>query len=49
MNLEVMWGQRWTTGSIDAKFKNGVLLPKGTIKHLIGKEMAYSDKPIKLK
>ena len=44
MNLEIMWGQRWTTSS----FK-GVLLPKGTIKHLIGKEMTYNDEPIKLK
>jgi hypothetical protein len=48
MNLEVMWGQRWTTGSIDTKFKEGILLPKGTIKHLIGKTMAYSDEPIKI-
>lgn len=48
MNLDVQWGQRWTTGSIDTEFKKGVLLPKGTIKHLIGKEMTYSDEPILL-
>ena len=49
MNLEVTWGQRWITGSIDSEFRRGVLLPKGTIKSFIGKEMKYSDEPIKLK
>ena len=44
MDLEVIWGQRWTTGSIDTEFKT-----KGTIKYLIAKEMTYSDEPIKLK
>ena len=44
----VLWGQRWTTGSIDTEYKRGVLLPKGTIKHLIGKEMTYNDEPIKI-
>lgn len=48
MDLEVMWGQRWTTNPFDTEFKKGVLLPKGTIKHLIDKEMTYSDEPIKM-
>ena len=48
MNLDVQWGQRWTTGSIDTEFKRGVLLPKGTIKHLIGIEMTYENNPIKI-
>lgn len=48
LDLEVLWGQRWTTDSFDIEYKWGVLLPKGTIKHLIGKEMTYSDEPIKI-
>ena len=48
MNLEVLWGQRWTTGSTDTIFRNGILLPKGTIKTLIGVEMTYNNEPIKL-
>lgn len=48
MQLDVMWGQRWTTGSIDTKFKIGILLPKGTIKTLTGKEMSYDDEPYKI-
>ena len=48
MQLDVMWGQRWTTGSIDTKFKIGILLPKGTIKTLTGKEMNYDDEPYKI-
>jgi hypothetical protein len=48
MNLEVAWGQRWTTASIDSDYKHGVLLPKGTIKHLIGRELNYSDEPVKI-
>lgn len=48
MDLSVNWGQRWTTGAVDDEFRRGVLLPKGTIKLLIGKSMTYSDEPIKL-
>lgn len=48
MDLDVQWGQRWTTGSIDTEFKKGVLLPQGTIKHLIGKKMTYENDPIKI-
>lgn len=48
MNLDVNWGQRWTTGGTDVEFKYGVLLPKGTIKHLIGIDMTFSDKPIQI-
>lgn len=47
MNLEVEWGQRWTTNSIDHDYRYGVILPKGTIKHLTGLEMSYNDEPIK--
>ncbi len=45
------WAQRWTIdddGSLKREYRFGVFLPKGTIKHLIGKEMTYSDKPVKL-
>ena len=48
MQLDVMWGQRWTTGSVDTKFNKGILLPKGTIKYLIGKELSYEDNPVKI-
>ena len=48
MNLEIMWGQRWSFNTVDIKPRHGFLLPKGTIKHLIGKNMTYSDKPIKI-
>ena len=47
--LDINWGSRWTTGSIDREYRMGVLLPKGTIKHLIGRELSYSDDPVKLK
>jgi hypothetical protein len=49
MDLEVTWGQRWTANSVEPEYRRGVLLPKETIKYLIGKEMTYSDEPIKLK
>ena len=48
MNLDILWGQRWTTDSIENNFKRGILLPKGTIKHLVGKEMTYNAERIKL-
>ena len=48
LNLEVMWGQRWTTGSDDPEYRYGVLLPKGTIKGLLGIQMTYKDEPIEL-
>ena len=47
MNLEVMWGQRWHNGQVgDGRF--GVLLPKGTIKYLIGRELTYDDEPVQI-
>ena len=48
MDLNVNWGQRWITGAIDIKYGYGVLLPPGTIKFLIGKELTYNDEPVKL-
>jgi hypothetical protein len=48
MNLEVQWGQRWDTGALETDFRYGVLLPKGTIKYLTGKDLTYSDEPIKI-
>lgn len=48
MDLEVMWGQRWTRYSLEDEYKHGILLPKGTIKSLIGKDLTYSDEPIKI-
>jgi hypothetical protein len=48
MNLEVLWGQRWTTDTIDSEYRYGVILPKGTIKHIIGRDMNYNDEPIKI-
>lgn len=48
MQLDVIWGQRWTTGSVEPEYKKGILLPKGTIKYLVDREMTYSDEPIKL-
>ena len=48
MDLDVMWGQRWTTDTLEKEYKNGILLPKGTIKNLISKSMTYEDEPIKI-
>ena len=48
MNLEVLWGQRWRTASVVSGEGSGVRLPKGTIKHLIGRKLTYSDEPVKL-
>lgn len=46
--LDVKWGNRWTTGAVDRGYSQGVLLPKGTIKYLIGRELSYGDDPVKL-
>lgn len=48
MSLEVLWGQRWRTASVVVGEGSGVRLPKGTIKHLIGRDLTYSDEPVKL-
>ena len=48
MELSVNWGQRWITGAVDIKYRYGVLLPPGTIKFFIGKELTYKDEPVKL-
>ena len=48
MPLEVLWGQRWKTPSIDDNDGSGVKLPKGTIKHLIGRELTWEDEPVKI-
>jgi len=48
LDLVVLWGQRWSTNCIDKEYQRGTLLPKGTIKNLIGKEMTYNDEPIKI-
>lgn len=29
-------------------FYDGIVLPKGTIKHLIGRELTFEDKPVSL-
>ena len=48
LDLMVRWGQRWMVGtSIDpARSRNGVKLPKGTIKMLTGRVLTYADDPI---
>ena len=48
MNLEVLWGQRWKVDSVADGEGTGVKLPKGTIKHLIGRELTFSDEPVKV-
>lgn len=48
IDLKVDWGQRWITDPVDTEYKRGTLLPKGTIKSLIGKEMTYGDEPVKI-
>lgn len=49
MSLEVLWGRRWEIPCIDSDLKHGIMLPKGTIKMLIGKDLTYNDEPIRLK
>ena len=46
--LGVSWGQRWKTSAIGDADGYGVKLPKGTIRHLIGRELQFSDKPVKI-
>lgn len=48
MCLDVLWGRGWSNDSIEEEYRYGVLLPKGTIKYLIGRELDYSDNPVKL-
>ena len=48
LQLDVMWGQRWTTYCLEKEYERGTLLPKGTIKKLIGREMTYCDEPIQV-
>ena len=50
MDLRVLWGQRWEIPTIvdNCSFRHGALLPKGTIKKLIGKELSYHDEPVQI-
>lgn len=48
MSLDVLWGRGWCNDSIEKGYRRGILLPKGTIKYLIGRELDYSDNPVKL-
>ena len=48
MDLEVLWGQRWTTDTIDKDYTYGILLPKGSVKHFTGRELTYNDEPIQI-
>lgn len=47
MDLEVMWGQRWTRHSLEKEYEHGILLPKGTIKSIIDKVLTYSETPLR--
>lgn len=35
-------------GEVEYDYETGIILPKGTIKKLIGKELTWEDNPIKL-
>ena len=43
--------QRWYDGGwyLKSSKENGVSLPKGSIKALIGRELSWNDEPVKLK
>ena len=47
MDVGVMWGQRWTTLSIENEYNHGILLSKGTIKSFINKVLTYSETPLR--
>ena len=49
MDFEVLWGQRWRVKAMFDGDGCGVRLPKGTIKHLVGRELTYNDEPVRLK
>lgn len=48
LNLDVEWGQTWEIQTLERECRHGIILPKGTIKYLTGRELKYSDKPVKI-
>ena len=42
------WCDEWSTDEKDCLPFSGVILPRGTIKKIIGKELTWEDEPIEL-
>ena len=36
-------------GEIEYEYETGIILPKGSIKKLIGRDLTWSDEPVELK
>lgn len=43
------WANSFSNGYFNVPKFNGVVLPKGTIKKLIGRDLSWNDEPVELK
>lgn len=48
-NQRKKWANSWSTEDGNNLPFNGIELPKGTIKKLIGRELTWKDEPVELK
>ena len=43
------WDSMWSTDENDPMPENAIVLPKGSIKKLIGRDLTWQDEPVELK
>lgn len=43
------WAAHWSTDENDPLPEGAIVLPKGSVKKLIGKELTWEDEPVELK
>lgn len=48
-NQRNKWAAHWSSDEADPFPEGAIVLPKGTIKKLIGKDLNWNDEPIELK
>lgn len=48
-NQRNKWAAHWSTNENDPFPEGAIMLPKGSIKKLIGRELTWKDEPIELK
>ena len=48
-NQRNKWAAHWSTDEADPLPEGAIILPKGSIKKLIGRELTWEDNPVELK
>lgn len=48
-NQVTIWAAHWSTDENDPFPEGAIILPRGSIKKLIGRELTWKDEPVKLK